>query len=195
MIDDLGDRFIAEGARRTVRESRRLARSLRVSFPNALLDIWSRGDASHLGPVDCFSERDLHVNFTPLSRSWWKRLLPDDSILEAADDIRSDYRRFFRADWPQIIPIGGEGNGDFVCLDYRTSPDAPAVIKFDHEIAFGDRFPFSFLATTVDELLDRARGTSFFDSDSKKTEDDIDHLSPGTGALSLQRMNHHYPNS
>lgn len=57
-------------------------------------------------------------------------------------------------EFPRVVPIGNDGGGDQLCLDYRFRED-PVILKYDHEIGYRTLHPFYFLARNFDEYVDR----------------------------------------
>jgi len=170
----------------TAEEISALEKSIGFTFPDQLKAIWLLGDESHIGPVACYATSDQHFDFHAVTKAhseWY------------GTDVGSAYRDYFRDDFPKIVPIGGEGNGDSLCLDYRQSASAPAVLKHDHEIGYRTDFPFYFLARDFDEFIDRANADRFGHyraSDEELQIGDIDALSPETGALSAEQRTRQY---
>ncbi|MBW3597320.1 MAG: SMI1/KNR4 family protein [Planctomycetes bacterium] len=55
---------------------------------------------------------------------------------------------------PKVVPIGEDGGGNYLCLDFRAG-DEPAVAFYFHEL-YGDDGVMR-VCETFDELLNRAR--------------------------------------
>lgn len=157
-----------------------LERKLGVRLPQELVELVLYIDEGHLNDVRCFSVRSQCFDFHAIQKAHSKFY---------GTDVFSDYESYFRSDFPGIVPIGGEGNGDSICLDYRSSAERPVVLKRDHEIGYSTDFPFYFLARDFAELLDRADPSRYahYDAlDDSLTQEGLDEVLSYHDTLSIE---------
>ena len=157
-----------------------LEHKLGFKLPQEFVELVLYIDEGHLNDVRCFSVRKQCFDFHAIQKAHSKFY---------GTDVFSDYESYFRSDFPGIVPIGGEGNGDSICLDFRFSTERPVVLKRDHEIGYRTDFPFYFLARDFAELLDRADPSrySHYDAlDDSVTQEGLDELLGCRGTLSIE---------
>ena len=145
-----------------------LENALGVVFPHTLKRIWAFQEESVIGSDGAFAE--------PSGFGLYALKTPHFEYLSST--IMEHYDLLFRNRNPKIVPIGGEGNGDVMVLDYRFREE-PVVLKFDHEIGYRTDNPFYFLALNFDEYVDRGlpeRREFYVSQDSELTEDALSKL-------------------
>lgn len=122
---------------------RDLEKRLGVVFPAALKRIWRLGEESGIYFYS-FAEgaycSSLYALRTPHT--------------EWASSTIAEVVEYFSEDFPNVIPIGSQGDGCKLVLDYRRSPE-PIVLKFDIDIWHCSKQPFYYLARSVDEMVER----------------------------------------
>jgi hypothetical protein len=141
-----------------------LEKVIGVRFPESLKRLWAVEDELGIACKGSFAEpsgfglyavREGHFEYV------------SDTILERFEAMAEEF--------PRVVPIGNEGNGDQLCLDYRFR-DEPVVLKYDHEIGYRTPNPFYFLARSFDEYVDRslpARQEHYKTTDATVTPDDL----------------------
>lgn len=161
-----------------------LQRKLGYMLPPPLVEMVLYIDQGHLNNVCCFSVRRQCFSFHAIQKSHYQFV---------GTDINSAYRDYFHEVFPGVVPIGAEGNGDSICLDYRVSPERPVVLKHDHEIGYRSDFPFYYLARDFSELLDRAdpaRRAHYLTADDAITQEALDALLGYHDQLSIEHRAH-----
>ncbi len=124
--------------------ARSLERHLGVVFPETLKRVWLIEDEPTIQISGSYCESSIFGLFA-LETPHFEFV--SQTIRDACESNIWDLKR-------GLVPIGGEGNGDMLVLDYRTRAD-PTVLKFDHEIGYRTDEPFYYLAGDFDEFVDR----------------------------------------
>ncbi len=116
-----------------------------VTLPEFLKDLYAIGDQAHAGPIKTISDPKLHFDFHAVRKTAFEYY--GTSVIEAYDFLVKLHPSF-----KLVVPIGGIGNGDEVCLDYR-GKSIPSVVLYNHEIAHDNPEPFEPLAESFERLF------------------------------------------
>lgn len=135
-----------------------------VTFPVSLKRIWSFGEESAIY-FDGFAERPYCAELCSLRARHTE--FCSSTIEECLELICEEF--------PGVVPIGKEGDGGMLVLDYRRSPD-PVVLKYDLDIVYRSSQPFYFMARNVDEMIMRGQADyidHFRASDTHLSEEEV----------------------
>lgn len=115
-------------------------------FPEDYVSVVKKYSGGHPN-LDCF-------DFYDHEESVFNYLLSFNSersiyILKVYEDVKDRLQK-------NLVPIANDPFGNLICFDYSKNSKEPAVVFWDHEIAYEDRNQAtSFICNTFTELLNK----------------------------------------
>lgn len=146
MIDDrLKKRFVPKIPHPSTKEEIfDLEAEIGRGFPASYIELVMLHDEGHLGPAVVPHDEEFHCDLHAVDVTGYPL-------------VASSVRGMDPSCWPDgLVPIGSDGSGQQVVLDYSANADNPRVLLWTHGPSDTGQGKYLFLAKDFDEFLDRA---------------------------------------